>query len=80
MFFACELTGRCPSGSAEKLAGAVAGAQMNFRGRKESYPNLTLKRIPASVLHRCEWGKDDDSLKVDAKPGQQSLFGEETVG
>jgi hypothetical protein len=27
-----------------------------FRGRKEGYPNLTTKKIPSSVLTRCEWG------------------------
>ncbi len=60
-----------------------------FRGRKEGYPNLTIKKIPAAVLTRCEWGHDDYSLKVenlpkappsapktDSKTGQQSLFGD----
>jgi adenine-specific DNA-methyltransferase len=51
-----------------------------FRGRKEGYPNLTVKKIPNAVLTRCEWGKDDDSLKVENLPkapppeGQQDLF------
>ncbi|MDR1281339.1 MAG: site-specific DNA-methyltransferase [Opitutaceae bacterium] len=61
-----------------------------FRGRRDGYGTLTIKKIPATVLHRCEWGKDDYSLKVenlpkapppappvDPKTGQQSLFGEE---
>ena len=57
-----------------------------FRGRKEGFPNLTVKKIPSSVLTRCEWGHDDYSLKVENLPkapppapktGQQSLFGEE---
>jgi adenine-specific DNA-methyltransferase len=54
-----------------------------FRGRKEGYSNLTVKKIPKAVLSRCEWGKDDYSLKVEnlpkapPKPGQQTLFGEE---
>lgn len=60
-----------------------------FRGRKEGYPNLTVKKIPKAVLSRCEWGHDDYSLKVENLPkappappkvdkqGQQSLFGEE---
>jgi len=53
-----------------------------FRGRKEGYPNLTVKKIPKAVLGRCEWGKDDYSLKVEnlpiapVKPGQIDLFGE----
>lgn len=63
-----------------------------FRGRKDGYGTLTIKKIPAAVLHRCEWGKDDYSLKVenlpkapppappvDPKTGQQSLFGEEGI-
>lgn len=60
-----------------------------FRGRKEGYPNLTVKKIPKAVLSRCEWGHDDYSLKVENLPkappsppktdkqGQQSLFSEE---
>jgi adenine-specific DNA-methyltransferase len=53
-----------------------------FRGRKEGYSNLTVKKIPKAVLTRCEWGKDDYSLKVEnlpnapAKAGQMDLFGE----
>lgn len=53
-----------------------------FRGRKEGYPNLTVKKIPNAVLARCEWGKDDYSLNVENLPqappkaGQQDLFGE----
>jgi len=39
-----------------------------FRGRREGYDTLTIKKIPASVIHRCEWGKDDYSLKVENLP------------
>lgn len=52
----------------------------SFRGSKEGYPNLTVKKIPKTVLHRCEWGKDDYSLRIEnlpkapPKPGQQELF------
>jgi adenine-specific DNA-methyltransferase len=55
----------------------------SFRGRKDSYPNLTVKKIPKAVLSRCEWGHDDYSLQVENLPkaplrsGQQTLFGEE---
>jgi len=31
-----------------------------------AFPNLTVKKIPAAVLDRCEWGKDDYSLAVAA--------------
>lgn len=54
-----------------------------FRGRKEGYDHLTVKKIPKAVLDRCEWGHDDYSLEVEnlpkapPKPGQQSLFPEE---
>lgn len=47
-----------------------------FRGHKDGYPNLTIKKIPNAVLSRCEWGHDDYSLKVEnlpkapPKPGQ----------
>ena len=40
----------------------------SFRGRWEGYPNLTVKKIPKAVLGRCEWGKDDYSLKVENLP------------
>ena len=50
-----------------------------FRGKAEAYPNLTIKRIPKTVLSRCEWSHDDYSLEVanlgpaPPKPGQQGL-------
>jgi adenine-specific DNA-methyltransferase len=39
-----------------------------FRGRKDGYGNLTVKKIPKAILSRCEWGKDDYSLKVENLP------------
>jgi adenine-specific DNA-methyltransferase len=50
-----------------------------FRGRKKGYANLTVKKIPKTVLSRCEWGHDDYSLQVEnlpkppPKPGQIEL-------
>jgi adenine-specific DNA-methyltransferase len=50
-----------------------------FRGKPDRYPNLTIKKIPKAVMARCEWGKDDYSLRVEnlpkapAPPGQQAL-------
>lgn len=47
------------------------------------FANLTVKKIPAAVMARCEWGRDDYSLEVGELPaappraGQQRLFGEE---
>jgi adenine-specific DNA-methyltransferase len=54
-----------------------------FRGRSDGYTNLTVKKIPSTVLSRCEWGHDDYSLRVEnlpkapPKPGQLTLFDEE---
>lgn len=39
-----------------------------FRGKPDRYPNLTIKKIPKAVLSRCEWGKDDYSLRVENLP------------
>jgi adenine-specific DNA-methyltransferase len=50
-----------------------------FRGKPDRYPNLTIKKIPKTVMTRCEWGKDDYSLRVEnlpkapTKPGQQEM-------
>ena len=35
-----------------------------FRAKLDAFPNLTLKKIPKAVLNRCEWGRDDYSLKI----------------
>jgi len=34
----------------------------------EGFRNLTVRKIPAAVLNRCEWGKDDYSLKIENLP------------
>jgi adenine-specific DNA-methyltransferase len=34
----------------------------------ESFENLTIRKIPAAVLNRCDWGKDDYSLKIENLP------------
>jgi adenine-specific DNA-methyltransferase len=41
-----------------------------FDAKPEEFENLTLKKIPASVMTRCEWGKDDYSLNVATVMGQ----------
>jgi len=55
-----------------------------FRAKAESFPNLTIKKIPNTVLSKCEWSHDDYSLQVENLPSapkpyveQPSLFGEE---
>lgn len=35
-----------------------------FRANPDDFPKLTIKKIPQSVLHQCEWGHDDYSLNV----------------
>jgi adenine-specific DNA-methyltransferase len=40
-----------------------------FRAKPEQFGNLTVKKIPAAVLARCEWGKDDYSLNVSSIMG-----------
>jgi adenine-specific DNA-methyltransferase len=40
-----------------------------FRVRNlDGYTNLTVKKIPKAVLHKCEWGKDDYSLEIKSLP------------
>jgi adenine-specific DNA-methyltransferase len=51
-----------------------------FRGKPDAFSNLTVRKIPRAVLHRCEWGHDDYSLRVEnlpqapPEPSQKSLF------
>lgn len=42
-----------------------------FQAKLDALPNLTVKKIPAAVLARCEWGRDDYSLNV------RNVMGEE---
>jgi adenine-specific DNA-methyltransferase len=42
-----------------------------FRVKPEMFPNLTLRKIPKAVLSRCEWGKDDYSLKINELPVEE---------
>lgn len=44
-----------------------------FRGDVSQYSNLTLKKIPHTVLDRCEWGEDDYSLNVRNLPLAESV-------
>ena len=54
-----------------------------FRAKADRYSNLTVKKIPRTVLARCEWGHDDYSLQVENLPkapppkGQMGLFDED---
>lgn len=44
-----------------------------FRVNADDYPNLTLKKIPQSVLAKCEWGHDDYSLNIQNLPSAPDL-------
>ena len=44
-----------------------------FRGNADDYPNLTLRKIPQSVLAKCEWGHDDYSLNIQNLPSAPDL-------
>jgi adenine-specific DNA-methyltransferase len=39
-----------------------------FRSRAGGFPNLTIKKIPNTVLAKCEWGHDDYSLQIENLP------------
>ena len=36
-----------------------------FNAEEDAFSNLTLKKIPQSILSKCEWGKDDYSLNIE---------------
>ena len=55
-----------------------------FRAKAEDFSNLTIKKIPNTILAKCEWGHDDYSLQVENLPAatkperkQRGLFDEE---
>lgn len=55
-----------------------------FKGNVADFSNLTIKKIPNTVLTKCEWGHDDYSLQVENLPMsekpkkvQKDLFEEE---
>lgn len=39
-----------------------------FSGNIDGFENLTCRKIPASILTKCEWGRDDYSLQITALP------------
>lgn len=39
-----------------------------FKASADRFANLTLKKIPKSVLNKCEWGHDDYSLEIKNLP------------
>lgn len=39
-----------------------------FRVKPDKFHNLTIKKIPKTVLHKCEWNHDDYSLEINNLP------------
>lgn len=42
-----------------------------FAGNIDGFENLTCRKIPASILSKCEWGRDDYSLNIAALPERE---------
>ena len=52
-----------------------------FSGNIDAFENLTCRKIPSTILTKCEWGRDDYSLNVASlleveaeRPGNGPLF------
>ena len=48
-----------------------------FMADTGAFPNLTLKKIPKTVLHKCQWDQDDYSFKIDVLAEPEPLQEEE---
>ncbi len=49
-----------------------------FIGNKTAYPNITVKKIPAAILKKCEWGREGYPLNLkDYKPTDEDFEFEE---
>ncbi len=44
-----------------------------FNARESAFPNLTIKKIPQTVMSKCEWGRDDYSLAVSNLPVAEAV-------
>jgi adenine-specific DNA-methyltransferase len=44
-----------------------------FNAREAAFPNLTVKKIPQTVLSKCEWGRDNYSLSVSSGPVAEAI-------
>lgn len=45
-----------------------------FIGNKTAYPNITVKKIPAAILKKCEWGREGYPLNLkDYKPTDEDF-------
>lgn len=43
-----------------------------FASRVDDFPNLTVTKIPQAILSRCEWGRDDYSLRIAGLPEREN--------
>ncbi|MGR9015141.1 MAG: site-specific DNA-methyltransferase, partial [Gammaproteobacteria bacterium] len=48
-----------------------------FMANTDEFSNLTLKKIPQAVLHKCEWDHDDYSFAINVLPDEQDAEGDE---
>lgn len=51
-----------------------------FSGNIDAFENLTCRKIPSSILTKCEWGRDDYSLNVAALPEREDDDGDADAG
>lgn len=47
-----------------------------FSGNLDAFPNLTCRKIPSTILTKCEWGRDDYSLNIAALPEAEAEPGD----
>lgn len=48
-----------------------------FHAKPGAFPNLTIQKIPKAVLDRCEWGRDDYSLRIASLPAAPDACGDD---
>lgn len=63
-------------GSQRSLLVLCAAFHLGGNTSDERFANLTLKKIPHTVMARCEWGQDDYSLRVQQLPPPEEATGQ----
>lgn len=43
-----------------------------FIAKTEEFSNLSIKKIPQAVLHKCEWDQDDYSFNINVLPDEEN--------
>ncbi len=51
-----------------------------FNAREAAFPNLTIKKIPQTVMSKCEWDRDDYSLSVSNLPVAEAVESQTVEG